>query len=622
MSVPHILKNSNYTNKYIVDADKLNENFEYILNQVDGSPLKNLIMSSGQQYSKLNANQIITAIVQFVLGGQYFIDEGTVNEIVLVPSVSSYSVPAVLVDKMEFLFKPAISNSGPVTMIFKGFESTSGTKPLLDKLGNELTSGALLANTVYPVHYDASINGGSFLLGSLRASSSNNGSADPSAELEYFVETLGIPFSETSTSQLARAVSEYSLLSAYIDVSESSDISSGIYRIKPFGSIALPFNVHNGMTIRFTPQNDGGTSIVIDGITSSAIPIKNMSGEAISVNEITRGIDIVVRYRDTNFYLVSNRQSTLSLSSGPSVKTIEGTLTNTATAIPTSYATYNAISEVSTNLETVSNNLSALSSKVDSMPSNLSYKPFSVLAGPNGSNDQTYIYYDPSNTSTTILTGTTLRYADGSFETISNLTSNVADLRYVTGSFKILFIQNSGLAVVESTNYTESYTAPSTAGSDGDAYTYIDTYGRIKTYIYSTEEASWVETNFIKVAFGEESSGTISFHVPPLCGKYNSMGLAVPDFSTNSLIVSHNMDSACRVQIQLECITADLDYTIGDKICLTPFYTSSEYFSVGNTPTTTVINSTGILLPATGTNPTAAITPSNWKFNIYIERAF
>ena len=613
MSVPNIFKNSNYTSKYIVDADKLNENFEYLLNQIGGSPVKNLIISSGQQYSEYDASQIVTAIIQLVLGGQYFVDEGTVNEILLVPSVPTYSVPAILVDKMEFLFKPAFANTGATTMGFKGFDSTSGVKPLLDKAGNELTNGVLIANTVYTAYYDASRNGGSFILGSLRNSSSN-GSADPSAELEYLVNSLGISFSESVNTQLSQAIAEYSLLGSYLDVSESSDSNAGIYRIRPYNaSVALPFELHNGLTIRFKPKNSNGNSIIIDGLTTTATQILNMDGSSLDENDIVQNIDVVVRFYDNKFYIVSNKQSTLSLASGPTVNEIESTLTNNAKAVPTSAATKAAI----TPLE---NNISSLTSELESMYSNLAYKPFSVIGGP----VDEYIYYTSASGNITIVSGTILRYANGSCEIIPNSSSIITnlDISTVTGAFKILYVQNVGLVLVGASNYTESHTAPTTAGSDGDAYVYIDTFGRIKTYRYNLTNTAWEEVNFVKVGFGEESSGTVSFYRLPLCGKYIQQGLAVPDFSTNSLVITHNIDSACKATIRLVCTINDLDYTVGDTICLAPFYTTTEYFSVGNTLTTTVINSTGIKLPTSGNDPTGAITAANWKFDIEIERAF
>ena len=612
MSVPNIFKNSNYTSKYIVDADKLNENFEYLLNQIGGSPVKNLIISSGQQYSEYDANQIVTAIVQLVLGGQYFVDEGTVNEIVLVPSIPTYSVPAVLVDKMEFLFKPSFANTGATTIGFKGFDSVSGVKPLLDKAGNELTNGVLVANTVYTTYYDASRNGGAFILGSLRNSSSS-GSTDTSAELEYLVNSLGISFSESVNTQLSQAIAEYSLLGSYLDVSEGSDSTAGVYRIRPYStSVALPFELYNGLTIRFKPKNSSGNSIIIDGLTTTSTPILNMDGSALSTNEIVQNIDVVVRFYDNKFYLVSNKQSTLSLASGATVNKIETSLTNNAKAIPTSAATTAAI----TPLE---NNISSLTSELESMYSNLAYKPFSVIGGP----VDEYIYISTPG-DITIISGTILRYANGSCEAIPNSSSIITnlDVSAVTGAFKVLYVQNVGLVLVGASNYTESHTAPTAAGSDGDAYVYIDTFGRIKTYRYNLTNATWEEVNFIKVGFGEESSGTISFHRPPLCGKYVQQGLAVPNFLTDSLVITHNIDSACKATIRLVCTTDDLDYTVGDTICLAPFYTTNEYFSVGNTLTTTVINSTGIKLPTSGNDPTGAITAGSWKFDIEIERAF
>ena len=623
MPIPNIFVNSNYTNKHIVDADKLNENFEYLLNQIGGSPIKNLILSSGQSYNESNVNQIITAIIQYILAGQYFIDESELaNNIILAPSVSSYSVPAVYVDKMEFLFTPAFSNTGAVTMIFKGFDTYSSTKPLLSRTGSNLTDNTILAGNTYAVHYDANIvSGGAFVLGSLRSTSAS-GSSDASTSLEYLLETLNIEYNRDLVTQLAQAVSEYSLLISYNDISTFSDQTSSLYRVKPFPkegsnvvSVENPFEYYNGMTIRFKPSfsNAQGASLIIDGFSSS-VEIRNIDDSVTEAGDICQNVDVVVRYYNGKFYIVSNKQSTLSLTYGVKVNGIEDTLSSSSNKLPTSNA-------VTTELNLIKADVDTLFDKTAISDA----KPFSVAKGPE-SNDN-YISYSVSNNTFSMLRNTVVIYANREFETLETNSQVVVDPATMPSDYKLLYVQGSGLTLIDSNNYTEAYSAPTTGTSSGEAYVYIDAYNRIKTYIYDGSE--WNETLFVKVGFGDVTSAvvdnetvyTVNLHTPPLCGYYNSTNLAVPNFSTDSLVINHNFDSLCNVKVKLVCVSDDLAYTTGETVEMAPYITSSEYFFIGNTKTSTVINSSGLLLPDANGTP-SAITDSKWKFFINIERAF
>ena len=69
------------------------------------------------------------------------------------------------------------------------------------------------------------------------------------------------------------------------------------------------------------------------------------------------------------------------------------------------------------------------------------------------------------------------------------------------------------------------------------------------------------------------------------------------------------------------CESSDLAYTSGDTILLSPFATSSEFLTIGNTNTQTVINTTGILLPNSGGIP-SAIDPTKWSLYAEITRVF
>lgn len=603
MALPNTLRNSNYTQKHIVDADQIMENLQYVLDQIGETPLKNLIIATGQPYNKLNAQQLITAIVQLILTGQYFTDKSTsVNEIVLTPVVSSYSTPSSYINNMEFVFTPSHTNTAGVSILFDGLDSVAYTKSLLDKAGNELTAASVVANNTYCAHYDSLRD--AFILGSLRDSSSNTYSEASLSFIEDVVESLGITFSSTNVSQLVKAIAEYSLMSSYKDVSTSVDLNNQIYRIKPFNeegssatTLAYPFEYYNGMTIRFTPSFDNtssGVSIVID--TLSPVALKRMDGSNIRAADIRQGIDIVVRYFNGLFYLVSDKLNKLSLYRGESVDGIDSVLTSDATSIPTSFAVKTALD----------NSIFGIKNAL------VGNKAFCVV----GSESQPYITLDANEVTLQPQVG--LVFEDYSYKLIEE--AQTLDLTGVTGNFKILYIKNGGLACIGEDHYTESFVAPSAAGTDGDAYVYINSNGKITTSIYDSALDNWIETSFVKIAFGSESSGSFTLTPIPLNGKFISETTSIPT-SSNSTIITHNMDSLCNIKASLLCTDADLAYDTGDSIILNSFITSNDFTTLGTTSTQAVISTSGILLPNSGGTP-SAITPSKWKLLLHIERAF
>lgn len=610
MSVPNTLINSNYTQKHIVDADKLMENFQYVLDQIGETPLKNLIVATGQPYNKLNAEQLLIAIIQLVLAGQYFTDKSdSTNSLILTPVVSSYANPFTYVDNMEFIFTPARTNTGGVTVLFDGLDETAYTKPLLDSAGNTLVAYTITAGETYCAHY--SVTRDAFILGSLRGGAGGGSySEEALALISKVVESLGITFSSASITQLARAIAEYSLLTTYRDISTTSDLNNQIYRIAPYNeegsaatTLATPFEYYNGMTIRFNPSfSNNSTSAYIALDTLDPIPLRNMSGSSIASGDILQGIDVVVRYANGAFHIVSNRSNKLSLANGETVNNIESTLTNTSNSLPTSLAVYTA----------VENAKNAISSQLRTT------KAYCVAYNPISSGD--YITIDPDTHVVSLAAGTGMVYSDFTYEEASQGLS--LDISAVTGGFKILYVQGTGLILVASSNYTESFTAPSGIGTNGEAYVYIDKNGGIHTYLYSTTVTDWVETHFVKVASGSEFAGTFTFHPVPLSGKYYAETTNIP-VAGSVCSIEHDMDSICTAHLLLVCTDADIDnyYVSGDSFALSSFITSTEFLTIGLTSTHVHIQTTGILVPNSVATPTA-ITPAKWKLVVEITRAF
>lgn len=334
MTTLPLLKNSTYAKgrKYIVDAEKLNELFKRILDSVGSASFQEIIEATGQVYNPLSSTQLINAITQLILASNYFKDIGSLNNVILSAAQTGYGTPTQYVNKMVVKFRPSFVNTGSTTIAFNGLSSV----PLLTDNQQALTAGMLLPTADYSAMYNSEV--GAFILS---ASIEDSGSL-ALQEIRDLVETAGFTFSQALEYQLTQAIAAYSLQSSYECVSNETNININNYVIKPFNNFQQIAAYTNGMVIRFRPNFNNTLSnptVQVYGMTRC--PLVAADGDTIPVGTISTDFDVVVKYLNGSFYLVSNGVSSLKLQSGPVVKGIsnDASLTNaTSDSVPTSFA--------------------------------------------------------------------------------------------------------------------------------------------------------------------------------------------------------------------------------------------------------------------------------------------
>lgn len=327
-----ILRNSNYTNKYIVDADQLNYNFQKILDSAGTASFKDLIEATGQIYNPLVSTQLINAIVQLIVASNYFKDTGTVNNIILEAYTPGYGIPTQYINNMTLKFRPAYQNTGVTTLAVKGM---SPVKVLTDT-GAELSSGSLITTQDYTVVYDSSK--AAFVL----SSSFVDSGSQAMAAIKELVESAGITFSSALSFQLSQAIALYSLATTYDTVVTSTSQQSNNYILKPFGNFEAAPQYVEGMLFRFRPP-------YVNTLTNPTAQLENLprytiynsNGDALQAGDLNIQADVVLKFTNNTFRLISNRINSLQLTSGPTVNTIVNDVSlsgNSETSLVTEYA--------------------------------------------------------------------------------------------------------------------------------------------------------------------------------------------------------------------------------------------------------------------------------------------
>ena len=391
-----ILKNSSYAKgrKYIVDAEQLNENFKRILDSAGTASFQEIIEATGQVYNPLLSTQLINAITQLILASNYFKDIGTVNNLVLSAYTTGYGTPTQYIKNMVVKFRPSVVNTGPVTIAFNGLSAV----PLLTDTNQELTAGTLIPTADYSAIYDS--DAGAFIL---TASIEDSGSL-ALQEIRDLIETAGLTFSQALEYQLTQAIAIYSLQSTYNCTSNATNISINNYVLEPFNSFQQIPSYTNGMVIRFRPLfNNTLTNPTVQVSGMTRCPLVAADGDTIPVGTISTDFDVVVKYYNGSFYLVSNGLSSLKLQTGPVVKSIsnDASLTNAA---PDSLTTEFAVK-------------SYVDAKINST------KNYAVSSGESDANGRAAFFKKTDDSVLTILAGAV---GSPSYETLVFLSNAVA----------------------------------------------------------------------------------------------------------------------------------------------------------------------------------------------------
>lgn len=330
-----ILKNSSYARgrKYIVDAEEIMYNLRTILESAGTGSVTEIIEATGQVYNPLITTQLLNGITQLILASNYFKDIGTQNDIILDAYTPGYGVPTQYIHNMTVKFRPSISNTGATTISFRGLSST---KPLLTDTYSPLSSGSLLPTLDYSATYNEDYD--AFIL----SSTIEDSGSIAMQEIRNLVESAGLTFSVALEQQLAQAVAIYSLQQTYECVSTGSDIPINNYVLRPINSFFQIPSYTNGMVIRFRPTFSNSLpnpTVQIYGMTRC--PLLYADGDSIPVDSITNFYDVVVKYDNGSFYLVSNGLSSLKLQDGPVVTSISNdtSLANQSpSSVPTEFA--------------------------------------------------------------------------------------------------------------------------------------------------------------------------------------------------------------------------------------------------------------------------------------------
>lgn len=330
-----ILKNSSYAKgrKYIVDAEQINQNNRAILESVGSTSIKSIIESTGQIYNPLQSDQLLNSIVQLIVAANYFKDTGTVNNIILEPYTAGYGTPIAYVQNMVIKFRPSTQNTGPTLISFKGMSSV----PLLTDTYVSLPSGSLSANSDFTAVYDESRN--AFIL----SSTVEDSGSLALQEIRRVIESAGIMYSESIDRQLLQAISLYSLQSTYKNTSTGANIISNNYILEPYSSFQQIPGYTDGMVIRFRPVFANtliNPTIQIGNLQK--VPFLSSNGDNIAVGALSVNFDVVVRYLNGAFYLVSNGMSSLRLQNGNYVTGISNDPSLTASS-STNLVTENAV---------------------------------------------------------------------------------------------------------------------------------------------------------------------------------------------------------------------------------------------------------------------------------------
>lgn len=304
-----VLKNSSYAKgrKYVVDANDLMTNFRIILDSAGTSSIRDVIEATGQVFNPLVSTQLLNAITQLALAANYFKDIGRTNEVILDAYTAGYGVPTQYINKMTVKFRPAKQNTGATTLAFNG---TSGV-PLLTDMYAPLSAGTLLTSTDYMATYDESR--GAFIL----SSSIEDSGSLALQEIRHLVESAGLVYSATLEQQLMQAISIYVAQQTYLCVSDENGVRLNNYVIKPYDSFIQIPKYTNGMVIRFRPTfSNTLTNPTVQVYSMTRCPLLSSDGGTIPVGSLSPNFDVVVRYENDTFYLVSNGLSSLKLQDG------------------------------------------------------------------------------------------------------------------------------------------------------------------------------------------------------------------------------------------------------------------------------------------------------------------
>ena len=330
-----ILKNSNPINKYPVDADQLNHNFEVLAKNQGGSAIKQLIESSGQVYTPVVDNQLAMAVAQYVFSATLFDEKGTTNAFKLYPK-DGFSAPYRYTYGMVVSFVPTRTNTGPMTLQI----GTNSAYPVYVGT-NPVPSGFIVPNTLNSFRfmgtYWSQVSSSSTSAGGSGSGDSGSTNSSLLGVIQDVISSAGIAYDPTNTNQLSQAIATYISNSAY-----TATYAGNVYTLTPLGGQRELTSYTEGSIIHFLcPANNTAADPLIKIGDLPETPIVSYSGVSFQANELKTNAYIVLRYSDYKFRYISNYMPSLILGNNIQVTGISNDTTlqsNSSSNLVTEYA--------------------------------------------------------------------------------------------------------------------------------------------------------------------------------------------------------------------------------------------------------------------------------------------
>lgn len=300
------LKNSNPLNKYPVDAEQLNHNFEALAANNGSASIKATVESSGQVYSDLFDDQLSKAIAQYVLSASLFAETGAGANYILT-SKEGLSIPYRYSYGMIVTFETDRTNSGACTLQIGALAQypilTNGSAPKPGAIAtNELISFIFLGDHWEPITTNVS---------GISSSGSSSSGNEAMVSLKNLIQTASITYDEEDTTQVTKAVASYVLNMVY----NSQYDGTRTFLLSPNGSHFTIDNYYIGMTVMFVADADITTEYPAIQIGNlQPVTITDHNGDTLSIGDIkSKQFCICKYYADNTFHLLSSYMPTLNL---------------------------------------------------------------------------------------------------------------------------------------------------------------------------------------------------------------------------------------------------------------------------------------------------------------------
>ena len=403
-----ILKNSNPLNKYPVDADQLNHNFDLLNKNQGGAAIKQLIESTGQVYTPIIDEQLSMAIAQYVLSCELFDEKGTNDAFILQPK-DGFARPYRYTWGMTVSFVPTRTNTGPMTIQIGPLD------PYPVYIGtNETPAGYINANTLNTFKFlgtywtQVTSTGSTGITGNTGgASGTSTDSTTLTNVIRTAITSAGLTYDTTDNTQLAKAMANYVSNNLY-----SATLANSNYVLAPFGTAYVPTKYTQNMLVWFIADKNNTTNptLSIKGLQQTVI--LDFFNNPLPANTISAGEVVTCIFDGSAFKLVSQYKGALSLSNGVRVTTISND-TGLASASETALVTERAVKTyVDAKVKGTKANIVVSGYEVNDEPSALriiSSHTMQLLAGTGSSTEKTIEEFTPASTGNIISSGNTAK---------------------------------------------------------------------------------------------------------------------------------------------------------------------------------------------------------------------